>query len=147
MPSMPAAPSCKPYLIHVEDCADDAELVAACLRRAGIAAFLRRVDSEEALLAALDERAPDLLLCDFHLPGFCAGRALEILRARRPGVPAIVVSRDISEAEWASLAPYAPDARVNKGSLQELPAAVRNVLAKDAAGVARHGGSLTARCG
>jgi CheY-like chemotaxis protein len=144
---MPALPCCKPYVIHVEDCPDDAELVAACLRRAGIGAFLRRVDSEEALLAALEERAPDLLLCDFHLPGFSARRALEMLRARRPGVPAIVVSREIGDAEWASLAPLAPDALVNKGNLQDLPGTVRSVLAKDAAWVARHGNPLTARCG
>jgi CheY-like chemotaxis protein len=140
---MPAVPASKPFLIHVEDCPDDAELVAACLRRAGIAALLRRADTEEALLAALEERAPDLLLCDFHLPHLSAARALELLRARHPGVPAIVVSRAIGEAEWASLAPYAPHALVNKGSLQDLPDAVRGALAK----VAAHGGPLTARCG
>jgi DNA-binding NarL/FixJ family response regulator len=90
--------------------------------------LLRRVQSEAELRDALDERVPDLVLCDYHLPGFSADQALEVLRERRSQAPVDVVSRHMSHEEWASLARHGVRARVGKGRLGELGPVVRAAL-------------------
>src|SRR5437870_691169 len=65
-------------VLIVEDSDDDAELIAAELRRAGFSLQYKRVETAEALNAALDEEF-DLIISDFSLPQFSAPRALEIV--------------------------------------------------------------------
>jgi DNA-binding NarL/FixJ family response regulator len=142
------APSERPaHVIHVEDCPDDVELVAAALRRAGIAALLHRVQSEAGLREALDERMPDLVLCDYHLPGFSAGRALEVLREKRSPAPVVVVSRHMNDEEWAALARQGARARVDKGRLGDLAPAVRAALGTETACDGSHASPVSARSG
>jgi DNA-binding NarL/FixJ family response regulator len=135
------------HVILVEDSPDDAELVAAALRRAGVIALLRRVQDEAGLREALDERMPDVVLCDYHLPGFSAGRALEVLREKRSRAPVVVVSRHMSDAEWASLAGRGVRARVDKGRLGELAPVVRAALGMETPCAGAHASSVSARSG
>ena len=51
-------------LLQVEDCLADAELNQRMLRQAGIAVIGLRVETEEALAAALVDFQPDLILAD-----------------------------------------------------------------------------------
>ncbi len=83
-------------VILVEDDDSDAQLVAHRLRREGVDATVVRITSRDELEHALAERA-DILLCDYSVPGLDALHTLEILRARQPELPAIVISGTIGE--------------------------------------------------
>ena len=84
-------------LISIEDSDEDAELIADALQGIGFAPIVRRVETEHAFYAALNERLPDAILSDWALPHFSGPRAVEIAHDRCPEVPFIFVSGTISE--------------------------------------------------
>ena len=87
-------------LLHLEDSEPDHALALAHLRRSGIHVEALRVDTRAEFEAALDQPW-DLVLSDYHLPGFTGLDALQILRERctRDGrnLPFILVSGQIGE--------------------------------------------------
>ncbi len=87
-------------LLHLEDSEPDHALALAHLRRSGIRVEAVRVDTRAEFEAALDQ-SWDLVLSDYHLPGFTGLDALQILRERcaRDGrnLPFILVSGQIGE--------------------------------------------------
>jgi signal transduction histidine kinase len=97
MPShaAPARPSTL-RVLHLEDSELDHELEMAQLRRGGIEVETRRVDSEPAFRAALEERW-DIVLSDFNVPGFSGLAALDIVRALEQPLPFILISGEIGE--------------------------------------------------
>ncbi len=115
-------------LLHIEDATTDAELVAYELRRAGFELSVRRVETEAALHEALENFAPDLVLCDYSMPRFDGMRALRICHEAQPDLPFIFVSGAIGEeTAIESLKSGAMD-YVIKGNLKRLPTAVRGAL-------------------
>ncbi len=78
-------------LLIVEDFSDDAELLERELRHSGYDLAATRVHDEEHFLAALQNQ-PQIVLMDYHLPGFDALKGLSILKERSPEIPCIVVS-------------------------------------------------------
>lgn len=84
-------------LLLVEDSDDDAALLLREIKRLGFAPTVRRVETAEALGAALQEAAWDLVLCDYTLPELDAPRALAIVRASGKDLPFIIVSGTIGE--------------------------------------------------
>jgi signal transduction histidine kinase len=83
-------------VLHLEDSEVDHELTLAHLRRGGLRAQLRRIDSEAEFLAALDHDW-DVIISDFNLPGFSGLVALDLLKATGSDVPFILVSGEIGE--------------------------------------------------
>lgn len=83
-------------VLHLEDSELDHELMLAHLRRGGVHADVRRVESEAAYRAALAEPW-DVVVSDYNLPGFSGLRALEILRDSQLLLPFILVSGEIGE--------------------------------------------------
>jgi two-component system cell cycle sensor histidine kinase/response regulator CckA len=83
-------------LLMAEDNPADAELVLITLRQAGYKSDWRRVETEADFLGALQDD-PDLVISDYSMPRFSALRALELIKARRPGIPFIIVSGTIGE--------------------------------------------------
>jgi signal transduction histidine kinase/FixJ family two-component response regulator len=81
----------------VDDSEDDALLMCRELRRGGLAVTERRVDSESAMMAALDERGWDLILADYRIPGFSGSGALEVFRRSGLDIPFILVSGTVGE--------------------------------------------------
>ena len=79
-----------------EDSVEDAELLRRALHKAGYLPEWRRVDTEEAFLAAL-HAGLDLVFSDYSMPRFTGLRALELIRARHPEIPFIIVSGTIGE--------------------------------------------------
>jgi CheY-like chemotaxis protein len=67
-------------LLLLEDSADDADLLAIELARAGLDAEIRRVATREAYVEALAAFAPDIVVSDYDLPGFSGGEALVLAR-------------------------------------------------------------------
>ena len=95
MPALPAS-SRTLRILHLEDSALDHELLLAHLRRGGLRAQVRRVDSEVEFLASL--RQPwDVVVSDYNLPGFSGLVALDLLKARGDDLPFILVSGEIGE--------------------------------------------------
>ena len=85
-------------ILILEDLAADAELCRAALERGGLDCVVQHVARREEFEQALKESAPDLILCDFSMPGFDGFAALDVAKALRPGVPFIFVAGVIGEA-------------------------------------------------
>ena len=83
-------------VLHIEDSELDHELAMAHLRRAGLSVETRRVESEVAFRAALEEPW-DIVLSDFNIPGFSGLAALDIVKASAHSLPFILVSGEIGE--------------------------------------------------
>lgn len=89
----------KPLLrvLNVEDSEDDTRLLMRELARSEYEIVHKRVETAEALSAALDQESWDILFCDFTLPRFSGQKALEIVRERDIDLPFIFVSGTIGE--------------------------------------------------
>ena len=83
-------------ILHLEDSELDHELALAYLQREGLAVEALRVDTRAEFEAALDQ-SWDAIISDYNLPGFSGLQALDIVRARDPSLPFILVSGEIGE--------------------------------------------------
>src|SRR5260370_35696875 len=84
-------------LLFVEDSAEDIQLALRALRRDGVEALWRQVDSQSAMKVALSEARPDAILSDFSMPGFDGLEALLLAREIVPQGPCIFLSGAIGE--------------------------------------------------
>jgi signal transduction histidine kinase len=102
-PARPASllPQAAPIrVLHLEDSEPDHALALAYLRRSGLVVQATRIESRAEFEAALAHDW-DVVLSDYHLPGFTGVEALQMLRERtarggRP-LPFILVSGQIGE--------------------------------------------------
>jgi len=118
----------KSVILLLEDRATDAELVARTLTRAASDFELIHVDSEESFVAALRDRAPDLVLADYHLPAFDGLAALRVVRASDPYLPFIFVSGSIGEELAVQTLRNGATDYVLKDNLTRLPSAIGRAL-------------------
>jgi len=84
-------------VLIVDDSEDDALLLARQLRNSGFDPSFERVDTAEAMNAALDKLTWDLVLSDFMMPRFSGLEAIGLLRQRGFEVPILIVSGRIGE--------------------------------------------------
>jgi CheY-like chemotaxis protein len=68
------------HILIVEDSADDAELAARALRRGGCELTYERVETPQAMHAALARAKWDLVIADYSMPHFNGLAALKLLR-------------------------------------------------------------------
>ena len=90
-------------VLIVEDSPDDAALVLRELRRGGYELVSERVETAEAMSAALERAEWDVILSDYTMPHFSALEALETLKSKQLDIPFIIISGTIGE-ETAVLA-------------------------------------------
>ncbi len=115
-------------VLMIEDDDSDHQLLLLELRRGGYVVSDRRVDTPEALVAALDEQSWDLVLSDYAMPRFDAPRALAIVRERNVEIPFIIVSGTVDEVTAvASMRAGAHDF-IAKGKLARLLPAIEREL-------------------
>ncbi|HEU4327043.1 MAG TPA: response regulator [Roseiflexaceae bacterium] len=115
-------------VLMVEDSQDDALLVARALRRGAYDPQITRVQSADALCAALDRQTWDVIIADHRLPGFSGLDALALVQQRGLDVPFIVVSGSIGEEiAVASMRAGAQD-YVMKDNLARLAPAIEREL-------------------
>jgi putative nucleotidyltransferase with HDIG domain/PAS domain S-box-containing protein len=117
-------------VLLVEDSPVDAELNERELRRAGLLLVTRRVDREKTLVAALADFCPDLILADYHLPGFDGLRALAICHERAPVTPFIFVTGAMGEELAVESIQRGATDYILKDRLARLPAAAQRALAE-----------------
>jgi len=115
-------------ILHLEDNANDTELLQAMLERDGLAAELVRVDTEKEFVAALGEGGFDLLISDYSLPSFDGLAALALARERRPALPIILFSATIGEDAAIDCLRGGATDYILKQRPERLAAAVRRAL-------------------
>jgi signal transduction histidine kinase len=116
----------------VEDRAADADLILRELKRGGFVTTHERVETADALRAALDKQAWDIVLSDYYLPTFDAPAALAVLQASGYDVPFIVVSGSVGEDTAVAAMRAGATDYIMKDRLQRLPPAVAKALAEAA---------------
>jgi len=108
--------------------AEEAELVAFGLKRAGLRSTIVRVDNERQFLDALRAETPDLILSDFSLPQFDGMSALRLAKERAPEIPFIFVSGTIGEERAIEALRLGATDYVLKTNLTRLPPVVRRAM-------------------
>src|SRR5438034_1220663 len=121
---MPVTPL---HIIHVEDDANDAELVRMQLKNGGLDAEIFRADTIEAFMAAIAQPC-DLILADYSLR---TGNGLDILRIaqqRRPEIPIIFVTGALGEERAVELLTSGATDYVLKDQPGRLGSSIRRAL-------------------
>ncbi|MFQ5618122.1 MAG: PAS-domain containing protein [Rhodospirillales bacterium] len=115
-------------VLMVEDSVDDAEVLAQELRRGGFDPAWQRVETEDALRAALEDDPWDVVTATYEMPRLNAHKALEVLKECGRDVPFIVVSGVISMERIAELMRAGAHDVVEKNNLARLVPAVEQGL-------------------
>lgn len=119
----------RPYtFLHVEDDPLDAEYVREQLAESGITCDVTRVESRDEFVRALEQTPPDLILCDYNLPGFDGLEALRIAQNTLQSVPFIFLSGGIGEHLAVECLHRGATDYVLKGNPARLIPAVRRAL-------------------
>jgi PAS domain S-box-containing protein len=84
-------------ILNIEDSEQDVALITRHLSRAGYVLISERVESPEAMKAALETREWDVILCDYSMPHFDALSALALLKEMKLEVPFIIISGTVGE--------------------------------------------------
>jgi len=116
------------HILLLEDVEADAELAERELRDLGFDFRITRVADRGSFITALKTDPPDLVLSDYHLPGFDGLEALRLVREQSPEMPFIFFSGAIGE-EYAieTLTSGATD-YVLKDRMSRLVPAVRRAI-------------------
>jgi two-component system, cell cycle sensor histidine kinase and response regulator CckA len=115
-------------VLIVEDVEADAVLMLRQLDRGGYDVAHLRVDTADALRAALHEGQWDLLLSDFSLPTLDAMRVLEILNESGLDLPCIVISGTIEDEAAVSALKLGARDFISKDRLARLLPAISREL-------------------
>lgn len=115
-------------VLIVEDSEDDAVMLLRHLRLAGYEVTSERVETADAMRAALTAWDWDVILADYQLPQFSAAGALEVLTGTRFDLPFIIVSGAIGEEAAVSLLKAGAHDFVLKGNLARLVPAIEREL-------------------
>ncbi len=121
----------------VEDNEDDALLLAEHLKSGGYDLHWKRVDTEQAMLEAL-QQSWDIVFTDYSMPHFNGSRALEVLRNIDIDVPLIFVSGTIGEEVAVEAMRYGAQDYIMKGSMPRLLPAVERELQETRVRQRRH---------
>ncbi len=81
----------------IEDSPDDTDLLLRELRQGGFDPTFRRVETAEAMIAALDDQAWDIVIADYIMPNFNGLAALNLLQEKGIDLPCIIVSGKVGE--------------------------------------------------
>lgn len=112
----------------VEDSEDDALLLISQLSQADYQPQWLRVDTREALLAALDRQEWDIVFADYSMPHFSGTAALAVVRERGLDIPFIFVSATIGEDTAVEAMRAGANDYVMKGNRKRLLPAVEREL-------------------
>jgi signal transduction histidine kinase len=115
-------------VLIVEDSESDAELMLRALRQGGFEIVQERVQTADAMRAALARHPWDVALSDYSLPHFDAPAALAVVRATAPDVPFIVVSGSVGEDTAVAVMQAGAADYIMKDRLQRLAPAVTRAV-------------------
>lgn len=117
-------------LLIIDDLDGDFALLVRHLKKQGLDVVARRVDTEAALLGALRERVPDVVISDYSMPDLTAPRAFRAVRSMGLDVPFIVCSGVIGEEAAVECMRAGAQDFIPKDRLQRLVPAIERELAE-----------------
>jgi two-component system cell cycle sensor histidine kinase/response regulator CckA len=129
----------------IDDSDDDALLIVTHLRRGGIELTYERVETMRALAEALAARPPDIVLCDYNLPGFSAQDALRMLQDCGLDASFILVSGAVGEETAAAIMKAGAHDFILKDRLSRLVPVVERELRDAQVRRQRHGAEAALR--
>src|SRR5580765_5094855 len=115
-------------VLIIEDSENDATLLEIELQRGGYNPVCHRVETGEAMSAALDQQAWDLVIADYVMPHFNGLAALALVKERGLDLPFIIVSGHITEATAVGAMKAGAHDYVMKDNLTRLGPAVDREL-------------------
>jgi signal transduction histidine kinase len=115
-------------LLLVEDSPQDAELIAAWLSEGGLVFEITRVDSHAGFNQAIAQCRFDLILSDYHVPGFDGLAALAAAHLACPDVPFLFVSGALGEEKAIELLKRGATDYILKDRLERLVPSVERAL-------------------
>jgi two-component system, cell cycle sensor histidine kinase and response regulator CckA len=115
-------------ILLAEDSEVDAELVARELKRAGFEPLMERIETREAMMAALGRQPWDLILCDYSMPRFSAPEAFSLLKSTELDIPFIIVSGTVGEEPAVEAMKLGVQDYLLKGRLARLAPAIEREL-------------------
>jgi two-component system, cell cycle sensor histidine kinase and response regulator CckA len=124
-------------VLLVEDSEDDAALVLMALERGGYDVTHVRVQTREAMAAALDGQSWDAIVSDYSMPEFDAPSAFRVLRERDVDLPFIIVSGTVGEETAVEAMRLGVHDYLLKGKLARLVPAIERELREAAHRAAR----------
>ena len=119
-------------LLQIEDSESDADIILRLLMQGGFEVFSHRVEDAEGLRHALEDPNWDVIVADYHLPGFDAPGALRILQECGKDIPCIVVSGMMGEDTAVEMMKSGAHDYLTKNNLTRLVPAVERELAEAA---------------
>jgi len=84
-------------ILHLEDNENDALLVQSILKKANIKFEYFLTDTESEYQSSLEGKNFDIILSDYHLPGYSGSEALLFARERFPNIPFVFLSGTMGE--------------------------------------------------
>lgn len=120
----------KDYLqiLICEDIESDAALLVRQLEQQQYKIVYTRVDSGDAMYAALQSQPWDLIISDFNIPGFGGPEALQILHECGLDIPFILVSGTVGEEVAVSMMKQGANDYLMKNNLVRLGEVVRREM-------------------
>src|SRR5436190_6053777 len=115
-------------VLVVEDSEFDAQMMISLLRKGGYDVTSERVETSEAMKAALANRTWDVVLSDYNLPDFHAPAALQLIKDSGLDLPFIIVSGGIGEDIAVAAMKSGAHDYLMKGNLHRLLPAVEREL-------------------
>jgi len=115
-------------ILIVDDSVDDVELEVRALRLGGCDLTYQRVDTPEAMQAALEGGHWDLVIADYSMPRFNGLAALKMVRDRGLDLPFVLVSGTVGEELAVEAMKGGASDYVLKSNLARLPLAVEREL-------------------
>lgn len=119
-------------VLIVEDSNIEAKSTANLLKKNGYAVVHDRVETEEEMVAALEERKWDIVISDYQMPDFDGMRALQVFQRYKLDIPFILVSGKIGEETAVDLMKMGAHDYIMKGNTARLVPAIKSQL-QDAA--------------
>jgi len=117
-------------ILFIDDQDDEVFMERRQLERDGLEFTWKRVDSEAGIRRELAEFDPDVILCDYTIPGYSGASALELVRELRPALPFLFVSGTIPEKLAVSSIGRGVSDYVLKTNLLRLGVAVRRAVSE-----------------
>jgi DNA-binding NtrC family response regulator len=117
-------------ILILEDDSWDAELAQRLLTGAGLDFIAVIVDTRTSFIEQLAAFRPDIILSDFHLPGFSGEMALEIAQERCPQIPFVIWSGVLGDEAAVGLIKQGATDYILKDRPARLASAIQRALAE-----------------
>lgn len=114
--------------LQIEDSESDAALIVRMLEKAKFRVQGERVESAQDLRAALSRQTWDIIIADFHLPGFDAYKALRVLKETGLDIPFIGISGKMGDEIAAEIMKKGAADYLTKNRLERLIPVIKREL-------------------